>query len=299
MSFSGEDLGAIKLGINCGACGPAIQAVDNCSEYGPEWVFDSPNSCNICGFNCLGSACTVGTKANCRKFQYTGSNNQCCLNQKPSGFPNVTCNPNLNNLAPVCSPIVQNYCSSGDKIFTDPICQQWAVNNVNQAFTMKKTYCSPNNIKSDKNCRNWVSSSEVQGKIDDIMVVDYCQNNTSDPLCSCVLSEMTCPNKFDSKCISQGGYKSADMMNVQCPNVMNCTQFVGLSPGAQAIATNVSQNCSSSTGSATQQNSQQSNSTGFTFSSLLNSNSFIIIMLILFLIIINILIIIFVNNSNI
>ena len=291
MSFSGDLLGTIKLGNKCGICGPGIINTDNCSEYGNEWSYDSPGPCGACN--------VLGTFANCKKTRYTGSMEQCCLNKKPDGYPNVTCNPNLNNLAPSCSPIVQSYCSSGDKIFTDPICQQWAANNLNQAFIMKKTYCSPDKIKSDQNCRNWVTSSDVQGKIDDIMVLKYCQTNPKDSLCTCIMSEMTCPNKFDTNCIRQGGYKSSDMMNVTCPNVMNCNQFLGLSPNSQAIATNVQQNCSSTTSSGNQPNNVTNNPTipnTNIISILLNNNIFLVILILVFLIIIGIIIKLLINN---
>jgi hypothetical protein len=84
----------------------------------------------------------------------------------------------------------------------------------------------------------------------DAFMSTWCRSNPSDPRCSCVASEMTCPNKFDKGCIANNGYKTSDMVNAPCPNIMNCTQFLSLSPGAQAVATNVDQNCSS--GAATQ-----------------------------------------------
>lgn len=253
MSYTGDAIGTIKAGSVCSTCGPAIEASDNCSEYGPEWNYNTYGSCGECQFNCvsfgaLGNACTVGTYARCQKFQHTGSPTQCCLNQVPTGYPNVTCDPSYTPLSPGCSSIVQNYCSSGDKIFTDPICQSWASQpqNTQTAFTMQQQYCTVDKISGDQNCRNWVASAPAQGKIDSLMITNYCQTHPTDSLCSCVMSEIPCPNKFDTNCIQKGGYKSADMMNVQCPNVLNCTQFLSLSPGAQAIATNVQQNCASS-----------------------------------------------------
>jgi hypothetical protein len=80
----------------------------------------------------------------------------------------------------------------------------------------------------------------------DQLMMHYCQTTgQNDPRCACVNSEMDCPNKFDKKCIQNNAYRTADMARTPCPNVMNCTQFVSLSPGAQAIATNVDQNCAS------------------------------------------------------
>lgn len=86
----------------------------------------------------------------------------------------------------------------------------------------------------------------------DQFMIQYCQRNFNDPRCACVNSEMDCPNKFDKNCIKNNAYRTADMARTPCPNVMNCTQFVSLSPGAQALATNVSQDCASaSTSGAT------------------------------------------------
>jgi hypothetical protein len=81
----------------------------------------------------------------------------------------------------------------------------------------------------------------------DQFMTAWCQKNTKDPRCSCILSEMTCPNKFDINCIKNNGYHTADMKNTPCPSIMNCTQFQALSPGAQELATNVEQNCSTTT----------------------------------------------------
>lgn len=85
------------------------------------------------------------------------------------------------------------------------------------------------------------------GDCDSFMVRTYCQQNPSDPRCSCVTSEMSCPNKFDQNCIKNNGYRTNDMKTVTCPDVMNCIQYNRLSPGAKALATNFQQNCSTST----------------------------------------------------
>lgn len=85
------------------------------------------------------------------------------------------------------------------------------------------------------------------GDCDSYMVSTYCPQNPTDPRCSCVMSEMSCPNKFDQSCIKNNGYRTNDMKTVTCPDVMNCIQYNRLSPGAKALATNFQQNCSTST----------------------------------------------------
>lgn len=87
---------------------------------------------------------------------------------------------------------------------------------------------------------------------DKYMVTDFCQKYPTDPRCSCVSSEMTCPNKFDKNCIAKNGYRTSDMMTVKCPDVMNCVQYLALSPGAQQLATNTQQNCSTSSTNSTE-----------------------------------------------
>lgn len=251
-NYSGDVLGTVKPASGCGACGPAVQDKSKCSDFGSEWSYNGYGSCGTCRFNCvsfglLGTACTTGTHANCKKTQYTGQASQCCLGQQPTGYPNVTCDPAYTPLSSNCSSTVQNYCSSGNRIFTDSMCISWAAQNPTQANVIKKSYCKPGIIPTDASCRSWIASSDTQGTIDDVMVSNYCQNNLKDDLCSCVMSEIPCPNKFDSNCIQKGGYKTKDMMTVTCPNVLNCTQFLALSPGAQSIATNVEQNCTSNT----------------------------------------------------
>src|SRR6185437_1586749 len=126
MSYSADLLGTVRTLSTCNICGPANQSKNYCANYGPEWSWNSAGTCSECKYNCLGSVCTPGSYSRCAKTQYTGNINQCCLGQQPDGYPIRTCNPLNTPTSPVCSSIVQSYCSSGDKIFTDPICQSWA-----------------------------------------------------------------------------------------------------------------------------------------------------------------------------
>jgi hypothetical protein len=132
-------------------------------------------------------------------------------------------------------------------MFTDRKCHEYASAFPNQIFEIRKNYCNASRIQNDQYCRNWAGSGDTAGKIDSLMVTNFCQQFPKDPLCTCVLSEIDCPNKFDINCIRKLGYRTTDMIKTPCPNIMNCTQFVSLSPGAQALATNVEQNCTSIT----------------------------------------------------
>lgn len=243
MAFVGQKVGETRFG-KCGACGPANAASENCSGFGPEYIYVGPSgACGRCGFNCVGSACTAGDLGVCKKTAYLGEKAECCLDMQPTGFPFRTCDPDIHSLAPVCSSIVQSNCA-GSNIFTQPLCKNWAAKNPDLAFNIKKTFCTSDKIKTDQNCRNFVAN-EAQGKIDDIMVLDYCQKNPTDPLCSCIISEFICPNKFDSRCIQKGGYKTKDMATTVCPSVLNCTQQINISPDALSFGVNVEQNCGS------------------------------------------------------
>lgn len=249
--YSGDPLGITKDGPDCGACGIGNSAQANCNGLGPEYryVGASPD-CGACKFNCVnfgafGTACTDGARPRCQKYQHLGATDMCCLGIQPPEYPMKTCDPKLGPTYETCSPFLQQYCSINDRIFNDPKCKSWASVQPQLAFNVKKSKCPVGEIKNNQNCRNWVMSGEAQGKIDDIMVAQYCQQVPDDPLCTCVMSTIPCPNKFDVNCVNKGGYKTSDMVNSQCPNVLNCNQFLSLSPGAQALATNVEQDCKS------------------------------------------------------
>jgi hypothetical protein len=108
------------------------------------------------------------------------------------------------------------------------------------------------------NCPQGLSPQSSQC---DQLITSWCQTHPNDPRCSCVMSEMTCPNKFDTNCIRKNGYQTSGMVKTPCPSVMNCTQFLSLSPGSQAVATNVDQTCSS--GTTTKTNASEAGSSTY------------------------------------
>jgi hypothetical protein len=90
----------------------------------------------------------------------------------------------------------------------------------------------------------------------------YCQSHPSDANCSCLQSPITsCPQQYDSACRGKNGYQTSAMKTVPCPSTMTCSQYINLSPGAQALATNISQGCSSTvnTGSGSNGSTQNTN----------------------------------------
>src|SRR5579883_1322655 len=287
-NYSGPPLGTVVNDTVCSFCGPANISA-NCSNLGPEWSYNGAGSCGSCNFNCVNlgavTPCTIGAYNTCKKTKYLGDLQHCCIGTQPTGYPKTTCDPSINFNSPQCSTVMQNYCALGENIFALPICTSWAAANPDLAFNIKAAYCTQNNIWDDSNCRSWVQ--ENQGKLDSTMV-SFCKQYPTDPLCSCVNSEIPCPNKFDTNCIQNGGYETADMIQNQCPNVMNCTQFLSLSPGAQALATNVEQNCSSTinTGSSSSTTSTTNNAGTSSLISLWNNHKVLIIILLIILVIV-------------
>jgi hypothetical protein len=130
------------------------------------------------------------------------------------------------------------------------------------------------------NSGNCPSGFSPQSSPCDQFMTQWCQKNPTNPKCSCIMSEMTCPNKFDTGCIQKNGYQTNGMKNTPCPSVMNCTQFLALSPDAQALATNVQQNCSSSVGTTPVVASASS------FSALFDTKTLIILLIIIIIIVI-------------
>lgn len=63
------------------------------------------------------------------------------------------------------------------------------------------------------------------------------------PMCSCVNSEIPCPNKNDKNCVANNGYMTKNMTTVACGNYINCTQINNLSGSAKALLVNNTQNC--------------------------------------------------------
>lgn len=109
------------------------------------------------------------------------------------------------------------------------------------AFKIKEKVCTVDQIRNNLKCREWVTN-EAQGKIDMTMIA-FAKKYPTDPLSTCINSKIPCPNKFDSRCIQNAGYKTYDMLTTKCPDVLNCEQYVTLGPDSQSYAINVQQDC--------------------------------------------------------
>lgn len=246
--YTGAELGTVTRDPRCGAIGPAVTQRSDCSVLGPEWQYIGPGGNNECKFK-VGGVSYPGTHAKCRKIQYLGDKAACCLGLQPPGYPTISCNPEYTSTSSTCNEILSENCSIEDRVFSDEKCAKWQLRNPDMAFQLKRSYCTDDRIRTNAYCRSWVMN-EAQGRIDDIMQLKFCQKYPTDPLCVCVMSPIPCPNKFDQKCSSFGGYRTRDMITTTCPNVINCTQLIGVDPDAIVVGTDITQRCAAELGTA-------------------------------------------------
>ena len=129
-------------------------------------------------------------------------------------------------------------------------------------------------MTTDSNCANWALSSSVKGTIDNQMQA-FCTANPGNSLCGCINSPITpCPEKYDKNCIT-GGYLTGTMLSTACPTVMNCNQYVNLSPAAQSVLIDsaINQNCSTTTSGGGTSTVSNSTPVAASTSSLLSSTN--------------------------
>jgi hypothetical protein len=215
---------------NCVACPATIN--DSCSsKLGPEWINDYSVS--------EGAGCIL----QCKRGSYSNTSQDCCIGIQSSNLQS-TCDPSLNATNGNCSGYILNYCSDPSNINNSYCQSNLKTTNLNLFNSCQLKYCTDdiNRINSQSLCRSLVLSPGVIGTIDNTMQA-YCNQYPTDGLCCNIKSEIFCPNKFDSRCVGTAAYLTADMLNVTCPNVLTCNQYVNLSPGAKVFATNVQLNC--------------------------------------------------------
>lgn len=227
-----QNMTSINLGT-CTIC-PA-NFYQNCTgNLGPEWAFDYSQS--------EGAGC----KAVCKRVDYTNNSDDCCMHIQS---PNLTstCNPNLNASNPKCYGPIANYCSKDENINSD-FCTSLPIPL--DTLVLSKYCNNTDNIKNKQMCRNFVSNINNAGKVDDLMS-RYCVFNPNDDLCCFMNSTIPCPNKFDVRCFNKASYQTSAMLATPCPNVLNCYQYANLSPSSKLFATNIQQNCGTTTTNTT------------------------------------------------
>lgn len=231
---SAEDLRTMKTVNtgNCVACPANLH--DSCPRrFGPEWVNDYSVSEG------------VGCKMQCKRSTYSNNSQECCIGiQSPN--KQLTCNPALNATHPSCTGYILNYCSNPTNINNSYCQNDLKTTNLKLFNDCQLKYCLDdiNRIKTVPLCRDLILTPEVNGTIDRNMVV-YCQRYPDDQLCCHLNSEITCPNKFDTRCVGKAVYSTTDMLRVPCPDVLTCNQYVNLSPDSKVFATKIELNCGS------------------------------------------------------
>lgn len=200
----------------------------------------------------------------------------CCIGQDSSGECNSAKNGGLD-----CRSVLQNYCSQGDRIFTDGICTT-AINQ-NQldptwVMNQKKAFCSSNLTNS--NCLDFCTSKT--GKVTDQK--NWCdqqwsvwaEKNPKDPLSSCLLplnssnyplyeqyvklnqsaGATADPRCFSSTCVQSGYQPGSD------PHCPQCVQQQLVDVGANVTDTklnNILQTCGGASSSSIPNASSSSN----------------------------------------
>jgi len=126
---------------------------------------------------------------------------------------------------------VESYCrKQGEDAYNDILC-----------YKFLPARCQTTNMQSGDIC-DWYSNMDFSWGTVDKTVADFCNVHPTDPKCTCLSSQINCPDKFDSTCVA-GGYRNYNMMKQSCPNVLSCDQQVGLSPASVSVLVNAEQNC--------------------------------------------------------
>jgi hypothetical protein len=146
-----------------------------------------------------------------------------------------------NSAGKKCNPIMMKYCSRNPDNANSQICHEWYLENPTFRAQIAEMVCSnPANIEHPK-CRDWCKQNP--GKCD-ISAKEYCKKHPKEQFCACMTSPVTKYNPacVDSACIS-GGYVTASMKTMPCPNIVDCSTQIELEAGGRASVGNVVQNC--------------------------------------------------------
>lgn len=260
----------VKDACNDFASSPNAQL---CPQNG-EWTPVRGDSCkydslkNGCRFTCSsgcekGHCAIAGFGTKCRRSAYLGSPKDCCLTNSPTvvdapiqpvtgislkgSFSPKTCAPEVRGpSAEGCVSIVKDYCSSGSRIFDDPICKEFCAlgdgKHFDYCMEQKSRYCSelsPSEMVNNQFCmpfcklykNDW---GDRQPKaFCDTNYQKYCEKNAldnipdnRDPRCSCIINKLQTdlgvrPECFSISCMSKG-YQTLEQVRTPCPE---CVQL--------------------------------------------------------------------------
>jgi len=114
------------------------------------------------------------------------------------------------------------------------------------AVAFMSKYCGNPANASTAECKIWCKQYP---QYCDAAVTEYCIINPNDPYCSCITS----PAQGIAKCVDNtcltSGYVPTNMLNVKCPDVVNCTVQAALANAGRAISQSIpiQQNCGNTT----------------------------------------------------
>lgn len=224
-------------------------------------IVESNQGCGACGLVRLGYGCECsggmnGNKFGIQRVAYNGDPTQCCISGAQIDG-SYTCNPEYNNASsPSCSSALNDYCSQGANMFTNPRCGEWATANPNEYNNAMGMICNAMDLTLDQysgQCISWCMQNP--GKCNTSMQ-NYCTENPDISMCSCYASTAAMKNIFasdvnpsciDANCI-QHGYQFYEG-NLNCPNEVTCIEQLNLKNSGIAIAPNINlqQNCGNTT----------------------------------------------------
>ena len=174
--------------------------------------------------NCGGANAIGGNRGSVKRIAYLADPAKCCQQQQPiinggvdmsvaagmgaaaaaaagmiaaaetAAGMGQTCDPKyLDQYASdVCDVYMKNYCQQ-DPNLSSPTCQSWVKASLNGNRTtpnvVLEDYCSTGKNFTTKTCQEWCNQVKnlpnMAGECDQAAAT-YCQNNSSDPLCTCM-----------------------------------------------------------------------------------------------------------------
>lgn len=255
-----------------GGCAPAGSGISSLSAYIPqngeyEWAgegnscyycsFDSPNSID-CSTGCANISCCaiVGTEGTYKRKSYNADPTQCCI-QGVSMIDNTTCDPKYRNpKSTSCYDALKQFCTQGDKIFTEGVCQTWCANNLDECKLLKSQICNDPARFGNGYCKDWCLQNNG---LCDTSVNSFCvSDTTNDSICACLKSDLIKykynPVCEDKACIDNG-YQTSSMLSSRGSGcqIVDCTTYFNIVAGGKVQFEDVTlqQRCGSSSGGTT------------------------------------------------
>lgn len=209
-AFTVNDLVDLGIGQTKQAgtgCGPNIDGsqpgscLDQLTNKGFSWPQNSEFSwgglgddCQMCSAD-YGCDCTSnsinGKRGSVKRVAYMADPAQCCIKGTQIINGN-TCDPQYRGYSSTsCDEPMLNYCKNSK--WSTPECMAWTQAAVNAGRTVPNVpisnYCQQGTNFTKPECQQWcglVRNNTSMQSACDSSVTNYCSNNPSDPLCTCM-----------------------------------------------------------------------------------------------------------------